>query len=121
MATKKKIAMAPISNRQTVSIATLEGLGACEPQKDIFERAFNVFNRIERVKITVKNIRKAEDQGLNVGWLIFKVLDRKAFNSFQAKRRGLYQRRVHMRITDEEMHQKLQELEAQYLREYWAK
>lgn len=62
--TKAPVKKAADKEPREVSLAALLRVGACSEQVEMFEDIFG-----ESVKITVENIKKAEDEGLDLEWI----------------------------------------------------
>ena len=62
---------------KTVSVKTLERLGACPMGLRCFKRVFG-----KRVKITLENCYRAANSGLDMSWAAGRLLDRQAYQYY---------------------------------------
>lgn len=120
--TKKSTAhkIAPIIRRRAVSLATLDGLHACFAQQKRFTESFGTSRR-EHVQITAENIQIARSNGLNIDWLLYRVIGRvAALRPYNASRRAIHTRYMQGKITMDQKDEKINELTAKVLREHWG-
>ncbi len=117
MATKKQVAVAV--RRKAVSVATLDGIHACEPQQEKFALAFGV-DRRDRVEINADNIIEAWHHGIMVDWLLYRVLARKWVAAYNTRRRAIHRKYINGEITDEQKERRQAEALARILREHWG-
>lgn len=107
--------------RRTVSPATLERLSACDHHQRLFERTFNAYGHTDRVEITEENVKLARDNGLNIDWLLMKVLPRERYGAYYRRRRAILHKHANDDITAAKANEQLSKLAVKYLREYWSK
>ena len=121
MTTKKKV-VAPFIRRHSISQAALNKIGACWSQQYKFRNIFELSDRLTRIPITAENVRIARNAGLSIEWLLTRVLTRKDFNAYYAKRQRLHRRHQSSLImTYTQLNDAHCELIAKTLREGWGK